>query len=416
MMTVILAATLGASPWIVVDAALPVSEQALIEEFPGSHVTRTARPISPSVEDPKLALKRAEESCRSGRQEALAMRTVPAIAKYELALASFLRGAAAIEHFDVMAHCLIDLGDAWIVEGKPDRAAVAFKRALSLSPGTSPNAKDYNPEVTKRFAALRNELARAAPSALTITGEPQGASIQIDGVNKGLLPLSLGGLPAGEHVLVVRAPGYQTFVEILTVTPGSGLRREVFLAPLESRREARLLDLDAMSAEDSKRALAGFTGTGVVISRAWTARAQNADGVLSAELRADDFRALAAQVKKWWTPVVAPAATQTSPATQIIETPRAVHPAIAILPFGVGQLVEKRPVAGALFLASEVALLATNIATAAFVIRQRNADGLSPNVERDATLRIVNLTSFGLLIAMIIGGGVDGFVHRQDPP
>ena len=71
----------------------------------------------------------------------------------------------------------------------------------------------------------------AAPTRIDITARPEGAKVLIDGVSKGLVPLSVFDVGAGRHFLRIEAPGRAPVEEILSVSEGDFLRKDYELEP-----------------------------------------------------------------------------------------------------------------------------------------------------------------------------------------
>lgn len=71
----------------------------------------------------------------------------------------------------------------------------------------------------------------AAPTRIDVTARPEGAKVVIDGVSKGVVPVSVFDVGAGRHFLRVEAPGRRPAEEILSVTEGDFLRKDYDLEP-----------------------------------------------------------------------------------------------------------------------------------------------------------------------------------------
>ncbi len=72
--------------------------------------------------------------------------------------------------------------------------------------------------VAGKTETLQVEL-RAAGTARVLS-RPEGAEVFVDGARIGQTPLSSVEIPAGEHVLSVRLPGFYDYEEVLTIVPG----------------------------------------------------------------------------------------------------------------------------------------------------------------------------------------------------
>ncbi|NYT06449.1 MAG: PEGA domain-containing protein, partial [Methanomicrobiales archaeon] len=56
--------------------------------------------------------------------------------------------------------------------------------------------------------------------SVSITSNPTGASVSIDGVDRGVTPLTISGISEGTHSLSISKSGYEEHTEILTVVVG----------------------------------------------------------------------------------------------------------------------------------------------------------------------------------------------------
>ena len=79
-------------------------------------------------------------------------------------------------------------------------------------------------------AAVAN-LADVALGAVSVTTTPSHAEVWVDGRYKGVSPKTVAGLSAGNHLLVIRKPGYGRVTVPLTADPDELTMRSVTLEP-----------------------------------------------------------------------------------------------------------------------------------------------------------------------------------------
>lgn len=103
---------------------------------------------------------------------------------------------------------------------------IPFGERYLLRPGAysvSATAEGYHPltaplTVTREDSQTLALVLRPLPGLVTITSEPEGASVLIDGETVGVTPLAGLAVEAGEHTLEIRAERYLPFTAPLTVT------------------------------------------------------------------------------------------------------------------------------------------------------------------------------------------------------
>lgn len=419
---ILLALTLiTAAPVVVTDASL--EDKAITEALPDAKIVRP--PPAPDYDaEPRAAAAAAKQTCQEGRKLAVALKTQAAIEKYEQALNAYESALAGVSDYGAIRECLMDLASAWIDDDNDVRAAEIFARALMLDDKKGIDRSRYRPNVVARFQKVKKSLARSATGSATISSAPAGRDVVLDGKKRGQTPLSIGKLLPGEHWVLVQAPGFQPFQARVSIRAGSVERVDVILRPRDRPAEDLALDLArgeevdpaaqkaarSLSAETIyalKKSDKGVVGRGV--------KGRDASSLLEAESVALLIRGINAEL----TPPPASA-----PASMAIEGPHEIvlpppppprvktHWALAALPFGIAQLVEKRYVAGAMLLITELGLLATNIACYVLLRQDRSPNGRYADVPRDTAFTWVVNVSFGLLIAEVIAGAIDGELHR----
>jgi tetratricopeptide (TPR) repeat protein len=324
-------------------------------------VAQDMNALDTQTKDALAAREIAERGCERGIKQAFELSTDKAIATFEEALASYSRATLAVTDYAPMARCIVHLGAAWLVQGKREKALALLQQAIVLDSTFRPSLADFSPDVVKAYVDAEKKAARIAVGSITVTGQPIGAKVVLDARERGPLPISISGLMPGVHWLAVTMPGFEPFSTRVILPDASGQKTEVFL---------------------SKTSTAAPAATAVKVP--------SVDNAVPAVQATERPLRLAAPKKS------------------------SVHPALAILPFGVGQFAEGRHGAGAAFLVTEVALLAGSIVAGVLVLNDRAVDGTYYDAPRDRVLQGVNITAFSLFIAEVLGGGVDGYFHRHD--
>ena len=75
------------------------------------------------------------------------------------------------------------------------------------------------------YGSLKSALGQSAssenPGSLSVTTEPAGATIYIDGVRQGISPATIPGLSPGSHTLLLKLDGYDDLSLPITITAGT---------------------------------------------------------------------------------------------------------------------------------------------------------------------------------------------------
>ena len=112
-----------------------------------------------------------------------------------------------------------------------DLAARYARQALERFPDLTADPAEFPPRVNELYAALRGEMF----GSLVIT-KPEGGRVQLDGEERGQIPLELELVPIGEHDLVVAKGGHDEYAERILIEPA--VRHSVELS-LARQRDTR---------------------------------------------------------------------------------------------------------------------------------------------------------------------------------
>jgi hypothetical protein len=274
--------------------------------------------------------------------------------------------------------------------------------------GAPPDPAAYSPRVLNVMKSQQQK--RSETLAFSVSTLPAGAEIWVDGKRiDGQTPLTIASLPAGWHWLLVKKDYYQPFASRVFVTPTNA----AITAKLEPHSpEAECL----LHIEEKERACPGYSA--VLATRVARLAVRTHDhGRVSVR-----FFASVGEIRETAPIGVSSPASAPMSSSKPVElalpapTPAPVHPALAILPFGIGQFAEKRYGVGAFFLTSQVLLLVLQTTTFAMAYQGRAPDGRyvdQASARRAQTLQIVNLVAVCALGADVIAGAIDGLVHRR---
>lgn len=109
-------------------------------------------------------------------------------------------------------------GATILFEGQTALAESIFVALLLMNPAFAPDAEAYPSNVVSRFNDLKSKVEARPTAALSVSTNPAGADVYVDGSFRGGAPLEIGGLADGQHIVVVRRAGYKPFGTLVPVT------------------------------------------------------------------------------------------------------------------------------------------------------------------------------------------------------
>jgi hypothetical protein len=197
---------------------------------------RTARSVTDYAQaDVHTGLEDTKALIASAKEHHFTFQGKRALAEIDEAIASLdgralgaAVGAVALDAF---------LSKALIAKavGREDVAREALMRALRIDPLLELSPADYPPSLVKLLASVRSQQAMTETGSVSVTSRPAGAEISLNGINRGVAPLVLEGLPAGTYALTVAANRYAHDEREITVLPGKEIRVKVKLSWKDER-------------------------------------------------------------------------------------------------------------------------------------------------------------------------------------
>jgi tetratricopeptide (TPR) repeat protein len=141
------------------------------------------------------------ETLRVGGQDAYKAKDWAGAQKnLQAALELYEQGLASINKLEAIAQTLGYLGATAVEQGFGADAKDYFKRVVAMMPEGTP-LEEYGPKATKLYTKVQKKLLKKKRGALKIDSVPPGATIRIDGEERGVAPLTVTKLVRGEHYI-----------------------------------------------------------------------------------------------------------------------------------------------------------------------------------------------------------------------
>ena len=126
-----------------------------------------------------------------------------AVLALESALALYTRHAGDVESFAAIPDASFKLAESYFKSGNEEMARVALGRALAMRPDAPPNeasGQAYN----QFYESIQSNLGRNGSGELSITSNPSGLTVTLNGEPVGETPIEVADIPVGNHFLRVQ--------------------------------------------------------------------------------------------------------------------------------------------------------------------------------------------------------------------
>ncbi|MCC7382548.1 MAG: PEGA domain-containing protein [Deltaproteobacteria bacterium] len=182
-------------------------------------------------------LARARTALADGRRAYDALSLDEAIARLGQAVALYQQTGPLLGDLAELETSLMHLGAALTLRGSSDEGVSTFLELLTLDPSYSPEG--FPPSVMKIFDKAVERLAAQPRGGLEVYSTPPYAAVYIDGVFRGVTPLTLSDVGAGTHYLRLEQNGFVTHGAPIEVTPNQRITSQTRLVSVKSGAELR---------------------------------------------------------------------------------------------------------------------------------------------------------------------------------
>ncbi len=157
-----------------------------------------------------------------------------------------------------LASTHLTLAMVLMVHGEREAALEELRTCLHLDATCAPDPARHPPELVALHREVMAETGREA--TLTVTSEPSGATVTIDGQREARTPVTWEGLHPGRHYVTIARDGFLPDVQVVSIGGGEPTERRFTLSvgppPMRAAAALRALESDGAEAERRWRAQA----------------------------------------------------------------------------------------------------------------------------------------------------------------
>ncbi len=175
-----------------------------------------SEPLNGGVAEASAELARAKEHYFAFRYKDAEQELNKAIAALSQARGDAEAGQMLVDAYVTRAVVAKSRGDA-------AQARKSFEAALVIHPALALSAQEYPPSLVSLFEEVKKSRAGAPAGVLSVKSSPQAAEVFLNGISRGVTPLTISALPAGGYSLAVKADRYIPLERNVTVAAGKTL-------------------------------------------------------------------------------------------------------------------------------------------------------------------------------------------------
>jgi hypothetical protein len=167
--------------------------RAFLEEEPG---------------DPRIAaLQKAREFLKSGKEQYDNLELDASIDELNKAIEEFKKAAGRLGGGEDYLEALLYLGAAHILSGDNERGTDSFRTVAMFDKRKILDPKVFPPSMIEIFDKAKADVTASPVGTVLVKSEPTAAEVYLNGVFKGITPLTLVKIPEGIHFVRVEKDG-----------------------------------------------------------------------------------------------------------------------------------------------------------------------------------------------------------------
>ncbi len=177
----------------------------------------------------KKFLDTARNAMKAAKQAMREMEYGKVIKQATLARQAFEKMGGFIEPLSRYKESILLIAVGHAMLGDREQSKRAFLDLMLLDPHLKLSKSAYQSFVLDLLEEVKSSLAGQPLGSVAIKTTPPGGNLYLDGQLKGVTPESLDGLVAGNHLLVVKMPGFMNWGKVVKVDAGNLLSLDIKL-------------------------------------------------------------------------------------------------------------------------------------------------------------------------------------------
>lgn len=154
-----------------------------------------------------------------------------------------------------IARALTWVGASHLINGDNAKAAESFTRATVMSPGFVPDPNEFSPDILAAFKEAKDKVAEGPKGDLTVSSNASPTYVTVDETERGVAPVTVKGLAAGRHHVIVKCRGHQPWATFVEVQGGGGTTASADLKTLpQADRFRKALEIAQTELKETKPA------------------------------------------------------------------------------------------------------------------------------------------------------------------
>ncbi|MEC9071032.1 MAG: PEGA domain-containing protein, partial [Myxococcota bacterium] len=197
-------------------------------------LTEPPREEIPEVAETDPVLTRADDFLWRAKERAAAGQHLQATNSFKQAVLHYQKGMDNLENFDKVVDARLGIALNFYYAGDEKEGRKALRHLVEVRPDMILDKRKVPKEALDDLEAIKSRIGGTPARPLKVVSSPPGAQVYVDGIPKGVAPLSIQGLTVGRHVLRMVMDGHESRSRAFTT---SGAKKKTLKLKLPPKKK-----------------------------------------------------------------------------------------------------------------------------------------------------------------------------------